>query len=282
VSRCSRSSRTDLVPDPAAAGAATLATDGALVAPFGHGLALLFSERFRFVVGHDLRRVAGRFEPHPLGRAFVTGRKCIPWMHHPYVPHALLERPGDECEWLMMMGTFGPSHDWGDGSAANFPQYGLRSAAEKVGAWRRGEPWEDGIALELALVDGEGREQRLSDAEWQLRHRPGLIELTPVDPGPIARVELAAPANERCGRIRVVPSRAAVSTTLVARARFLAKQLTVAPSTITGHRRPRRPLRFPTFHRPRPDPAPSPDRPRLRRLDPRPPHLFHDRPLHLD
>src|SRR6185436_4565967 len=170
--------------------------------PFGGGLALLHSERFRFVVGHDLRRVGDRFERHPLGRAFVTGRKCIPWMHHPYVPHAILERDDDQCEWLMVMGTFGPSHDWGDGTEANFPQYGLRKAA----ADRRDALWEDGVALELALVGADGRERRLSDFDWQMRHRPGLLELLPVDldaVAPVRRVELAAPAGERCGRVRV-------------------------------------------------------------------------------
>ena len=126
--------RFDLRCDPTAPGSSRIVADGALAGPFGAGLCLLFSERFRFVAGYDWRSIAGQWRPHPLSRHFVTGRKCIPWMHHPYVPHAILKR-GDECDWLMVMGTFGPRHDWGDGTEANFPQYAIRkSARNRTGA----------------------------------------------------------------------------------------------------------------------------------------------------
>jgi len=212
------------------------------VGPFGRGLALLFSERFRFIAGHDCRRIGGRFEPHPLGKAIVSGRKCIPWMHHPYVPHAILERGDDGCDWVMVMGAFGPSHDWGDGTEANFPQYAIRKAAKD----RRGKLWEDGVVLELSLgapggEGGEGgpggprgSERRLADFAWQLRHRPGLLELVAREPGPIERVQLSAPSGERAGRVRLVWRASAGSQVVVARARFLAKRLTVAPADHKG------------------------------------------------
>jgi len=220
--------RLDLTPDPSAPGAATLEADGAIIGPFGSGLLLLFSERFRFVTGRDTRRRGLRHLPHPLGRALVSGRRCLPWMHHPYVPHAILEREDDQCEWLMVMGTFGPGSDWGDGTEANFPQYGVRRAA----ADRRGRIWEEGVALELALEHEGGGELRLSDLDWQVRQRPGLLELVAVEAGPLRRVRIAAPAGERCGRIRLEWARRAPPVTVVARARFLARRLTVAPA---GH-----------------------------------------------
>jgi hypothetical protein len=224
--------RFDLVPDPTAPGAASLDEQGTIVGPLGWGLALLFSERFRFCLGEESRRVADRFEPHPLGRAFVSGRKCIPWMHHPHVPHAILERPDvepDACDWLMVMGARGPGHEWGDGTEANYPQYGIRRTV-KV---RRDAPWEDGVVLELALAGADGRERDLAGFDWQLRHVPGRVTLRPIEAGPVAAIELAAPSGERAGRVRVRWSSKGGATgdgaTLVARARFLAKRLTVAP-----------------------------------------------------
>ena len=222
--------RFDLRCDPSAPGGARIVADGALAGPFGAGLLLLFSERFRFVAGYDWRRVAGQWRRHPLSRQLVTGRKCIPWMHHPYVPHAIVER-GGECDWLMVMGTFGPRHDWGDGSEANFPQYGIRKAARD----RAGSLWEDGIALQLLVVEhGErdGAALDLAEIDWHFHHEPGRLELAS-DEGPVARIELLAPAGQCGGRVRV--TRAGRSQLrLVARARFLARRLTVAPPDHVG------------------------------------------------
>ena len=67
--------------------------------------------------------------PHPRSRDLVTGRKAIPWMHHPAVPHAILERGDDDCDWVAVLGTFGRRYDWGDGTEANFPQYGILKVA---------------------------------------------------------------------------------------------------------------------------------------------------------
>jgi hypothetical protein len=218
--------RLDLRCDPSAPGGARIVAGGALAGPYGAGLFLLFSERFRFVAGYDWRRIAGEWRPHPLSRRLVTGRKCIPWMHHPYVPHAILAR-GDECDWLMVLGTFGPRHDWGDGSEANFPQYALRKAARD----RHGAIWEDGIALDL-LVESEGRLLDLADLDWSFRHEPGRLELAS-DAGPIARIELLAPAGQCGGRVRLTRARGA-ALRLIARARFLARRLTVAPADHDG------------------------------------------------
>lgn len=218
--------RLDLRCDPSAPGGARVVAGGALAGPFGAGLFLLFSERFRFVAGHDWRRIAGEWRPHPLSHRFVTGRKCIPWMHHPYVPHAILKR-GDECDWLMVLGTFGPRHDWGDGSEANFPQYALRKAARD----RAGSIWEDGLALDLR-VESEGRRLDLADLDWSFRHEPGRLELS-CDEGPIARIELLAPAGQCGGRVRLTRRRSA-ALRVIARARFLARRLTVAPADHVG------------------------------------------------
>ncbi len=182
-------SRPDLVPRPDARVTSDFDESLAIVGRHGAGLLFLHGSRLRVVSGFDWRRCAedGRFEPHPNSRNLLSGRRTIPWMHHPFAPHVLVPGEDDRADLYVICGTFGPRHQWGDGVEANYPQYGILKCHKD----RAGKIWEDGVALEIAAtahtVEGRRVEETFRRSAWRFRHEPGRIAFLAVDPEAMLR-----------------------------------------------------------------------------------------------
>ncbi len=217
--------RADLVPRPDAESTSDLTQDARIVGMFGCGMFLLFSERFRFISGYDWRKRDGLFEPHPHSRNLVSGRKCLYWMHHPYLPYAIVERDHHDCDLYLTQGSFGVRTDFGDGTEANFPQYGILKMLKD----RKGRIFEDGAVLEIRIETASVL-RSLTSFECRFEHVPGSLKIQLTDCPSIEEVILTAPSDQRGGLVLLRRRMPFQPLTLEVRCRALLKELTVAPS----------------------------------------------------
>lgn len=228
------------MPRPSARESSDFDESLAIVGRHGAGLLFLHGPNLRIVSGHDWRKRAdGLFEPHGDSRNLVTGRRTIPWMHHPFGPHVIVPREDDRCDLYVIAGTFGPRSQWGDGVEANYPQYGILKCAKD----RTGKIWEQGAALEIAVSansrDGRRIEETFRRNAWRFRHEPGRIAFLAVDPAAMLRsvVLLIAPSRPAELRVHVEvapPPGGATAIEVLATARLLLKKVLLPEPSFRG------------------------------------------------
>ena len=149
-------------------------------------------------------------------------------MHHPFVPAVVLEGPDDECDWLAFLGTFDSRFSWGDGTEANYPQYGIL----RTRGSRAPRTWDDGLSLQLLLESETGAED-FTHAELRFRHAPGVVEWRPREVRCWDRLTVTAPPDESCLRFALRLQRGSLRRVIL-RVRLLARRLTVAPDRHVG------------------------------------------------
>ena len=204
--------RNDVTPDPGPE-TSYITPQLDIAGRHGAGFVFLFSPTFRCISGYDWRRGAsGRLEPHAHSFNLVSGRKTVAWMHHGFMPHILWPRGDDRYDLFAVLGTWGPRSEWGDGSEAAYPAYGV-ARTKRVHPDR---PWEDGIAIDLDFVDGNGAVRSFRDDTWTFLLRPGSVRFRRETDS--AEVLLVAPPDENHAlRIIVRPPPDVAAVRLLAR-----------------------------------------------------------------